>query len=215
MAPIQFWRLILILLTSSLTPLPTAADMTTGRPGHGLIGYSITMYKPLCAYTCRASITNPLDCNTASPNPSNPSNSSVGVEAMNMTTTTATKLVRRMSMSHDEPTPECYAINEPFLQTLAYCMLTHCGSDEEVSVWQRERYWAKNVAGREVQQLAPKWTYQAALSRVEDSEQVPNATISPDQMLMAAGLVDEEVYGENWNGYGMFERMEVRHEAYG
>src|SRR5690242_12064562 len=45
------------LLTVLLATWHTANAMTSsGRRGYGLIGYGIDMYKPLCAYSCRAVI---------------------------------------------------------------------------------------------------------------------------------------------------------------
>lgn len=41
--------------------------------------------------------------------------------------------------------PECYATDDAFLQSLAYCISTHC---QGTPSWELERYWKMNVAGR-------------------------------------------------------------------
>lgn len=73
--------------------IPVASHNTNGRPGHGLIGYGISMYKPVCAYACRASITNPLVCD-------NTIDHDMAMDAA--------------SMAMDTPSPACYANNDPF-----------------------------------------------------------------------------------------------------
>lgn len=44
-----------------------------------------------------------------------------------------------------ETEPECYATDDVFLQSLAYCISTHCKGTQ---AWELERYWKMNVAGR-------------------------------------------------------------------
>ncbi|KAF4972609.1 hypothetical protein FSARC_882 [Fusarium sarcochroum] len=59
--------------------------------------------------------------------------------------------------------PACYASNNIFLRTLAWCISTRC---PDFSVWKLERYWAANAAGSDNVQPDPKETYQQALSKV-------------------------------------------------
>lgn len=169
--------------------LPLAVEAASGRPGHGLIGYGITMYKPPCAYACQASISNPLNCNEH--------------DAHDM------QMIRRMSgMDMDTPSPECYATNEPYLQTLAYCMSTHCS---DVEVWKLERFWKMNIAGRKLDQPSPKMSYQQAL---ESLTQAPDEVIPAEEMLHVASLVDEEAYLSGYGGDHTFEINEERHSRY-
>lgn len=168
--------------------LPLAVNGSQGRPGYGLIGYGIPMYKPPCAYSCRSSISNPLDC---------------GDHEHHM------PMVRRMSgMDMKMPTPECYASNTPFLQTLAYCMSTHC---QDVEVWELERYWEMNVAGRLVHQPSPNMTFQEALESISEP---PTEVVPAEEMLMSVSLVDEESYVGNFNGNFGFESNETIHSRY-
>ncbi|KAF2773969.1 hypothetical protein EJ03DRAFT_323320 [Teratosphaeria nubilosa] len=162
---------------------PVQSMISAGRPGHGFIGYGITMYNPRCAYACHDSISNPLRCSTED-------NSMPGMTMW------------------DTP-PECYANDDPYLQTLAYCIFTRC---EDVEVWQLERYWNMNVAGRHTRQPLPKYSYQEAMAKIE---RLPNSTISKDDVLAAVSLVDEETYDANDNTLRVVEKMEARQDDYG
>src|ERR1700761_6532539 len=118
----------------SLVVVPILGEMTSGRPGHGLNGYGIQMYKPPCAYACRDTISDAtLNCGTWSV-----------MDGMNM------------SMA----SPECYASDDNFLQPLAWCIHTRCPGKYEkpsdVAVWKIEKYWIENVAGIVEGQPLPK-----------------------------------------------------------
>ncbi|EAW19858.1 putative ferric-chelate reductase (Fre2) [Aspergillus fischeri NRRL 181] len=181
----QYQRAAQILLYLAI---PVASHDTNGRPGHGLIGYGISMYKPVCAYACRASITNPLNCGTA-------------VEHEIDTDMSRTTM--------NTPSPSCYANNDPFLQTLAYCMHTHC---TDVSVSVLEHYWELNVAGRQQHQPSPKESYQEAL---ESLARPPTIILNTSAVLDIASLVEEETYLSNYNTLWAFEAVETSHERYG
>lgn len=167
--------------------LPVAVfSVSTGRPGYGLIGYGIDMYQPTCAYACKDSISNPLNCDDRD-----------------------MRVVRRMGgMSMEKPSPECYATNDPYLQSLAYCISTHCAN---VDMWKLERFWLMNVAGRKLRQPMPKMPYQEAL---ESIDQVPTKVVPSDEMLHNATLVDEETYLSNYNGNHGFEMNEGTNSRY-
>lgn len=169
--------------------LPLAVQGSSGRPGYGLIGYGISMYKPPCAYACKDSISNPLNCDEHADH--------------------HMRVVRRMSgMDMEKPSPECHASNEPYLQTLAYCMSTHC---EDVEVWKLERFWKMNVAGRALHQPSPKMTYQEALESIDEA---PSKVTPAEEMLHGVSLVDEETYLSSFNGDHTFEIHEGRTNRY-
>src|ERR1700753_2324525 len=112
------------LFLASLLVVPSMGMTTVGRPGHGLMGYGITMYRPVCTYACRDTIADAeLVCGTWSV-----------MDGMNM------------SMA----SPECYATDDAFLQTLAYCIHTRCPGPKEkerdVPLWKIEKWWTENVA---------------------------------------------------------------------
>ena len=160
-----------------------------GRPGHGFLGYGIEMYKPLCATACRDPIASTmLMC-------SEPMDDS-DMASMDM---------------GPETSPECYATDVAFLQTIAYCVSKHC---EGTSVWEIEKWWNMNVPGRLPVQPVPKETYQRTLDKVSLSP--PHRTFTEDdEELMEPSLVDEELWLATWNGDGHFEAGEQRNSRYG
>jgi len=81
------------------------AMVSYGRPGPGSIGYGIKMYNPGCAAAC-----NPIFWSDEA--------SMDDHDGM---------VVKRMDMSSAAPSLKCLATNDPYLQSLAYCMSTHCG----------------------------------------------------------------------------------------
>lgn len=148
------------------------------------------MYKPTCATACRDSVTNPLNCNG---------------------TTDHHHMMKRMGgMSMEKPTPECYANNDRFLQSVAYCVSQHC---QDVEPWKIEQWWTRRIVGKIPGQPRPKETYQEALARVVIP---PNTTIPTDEMLMDENtLVAEDTYLANFNGDDVFEVNESTHVRYG
>lgn len=116
---------------------------------------------------------------------------------------------KRMDMSMEVPSPECYASNDPFLQTVAFCVSTHC---DDVPLWELEQWWSRRLTGRAADLPKPKQSYQEALAKVVAR---PNSTTPSDEMLMETSLVDEETYLANYNGNGAFEKNESTHVRYG
>ncbi|KAF7175084.1 hypothetical protein CNMCM7691_006488 [Aspergillus felis] len=181
----QYQRAAQILVSLAI---PVSSHGTDGRPGHGFIGYGISMYKPVCAFACRASITNPLDCNGAADH-------NMGMDMS--------------SMAMDTPSPSCYANNDPFLQTLAYCMYTHCAG---IPVSALENYWDLEVAGSLQHQPSPKESYQKALGSLAKP---PTTTLNASAVLDSLSLIDEETYLDNYNTLSTFADVETSHETYG
>lgn len=163
--------------------------VSTGRPGHGLVGYGISMYKPLCAFACRDVLsTSVLSC-------SSHTHESEGME---------------MDMHKGgETSPECYATDDAFLQTLAFCMATRC---RDVAVWDLERYWDRNVPGRQPNQPIPKVTYQQTLANMTSA---PSDNVVVGEVLTEPMIVSDEDWEGSYNAQGVFEEMESRHETYG
>jgi hypothetical protein len=165
--------------------------VSQGRPEHGLIGYGIEMYKPPCAHACRDTISNSqLNCSEAM------EDTHSGVSGMDMGGEIVTE-------------PECYATDDIYLQTLAYCISTHC---HHVEKWRLEQYWAKYTVGRDAGQPDPKETYQQALAKVTEA---PTKTLVSGDPLNQTSLVNEDDYTMNYNGDANFENVENIHEKYG
>ena len=161
--------------------------VSSGRPGHGLIGYGISMYHPLCAYTCRDVLASSmLNCS----------------ETMDMADSMG------MEMG-GETTPECYATDDSFLQTLAGCMSDHC---QNMPIWDLEKYWMMNVAGTAVNQPLPKATYQQTLANITAK---PTDTLVAGEDLNKTMLVSEKDFQASHNALSVFEAMEDNHETYG
>ncbi|KAE8378513.1 ferric reductase [Aspergillus bertholletiae] len=135
------------------------------------------MYKPPCAHACRSSITNPLNCSSSSED-------GIGIK---WTVETS-------------PDPECYATNDGFLQTLAYCIYSHCQMVPNSTL---QKYWEQSL---------PKEAYQQALQSIGF---MPNITTDVSTVLESASLVPEELYDLNWRTLTAFEKVEATHERYG
>ncbi|KAL8996294.1 MAG: hypothetical protein Q9169_004180 [Polycauliona sp. 2 TL-2023] len=118
-------------------------------------------------------------------------------------------MLRKRAHMDMETSPECYATDDNFLRTLAYCMSSHC---QGVTFWDLERYWNLNVAGRQSDQPIPKATYQQTLARITTK---PTDTLVLGEDLNQTMLVPDEDYQASYNAQGNFERMERRHEKYG
>lgn len=166
------------------------AMVSSGRQGYGLIGFGIEMYVPPCAYACKGSIGNPLHCDDAM------SGDHGG-------------MVKRMSgMGGESPSPHCYATNTPFLQSVAYCISKRC---QQVDVWELERWWKRNIAGRKTVQPIPKWTYQETLETLSSP---PTSVVPSEDMLHTPTLVDDETYQAAFIGNNRFQINEKVHNTY-
>ncbi|KAF2473683.1 putative ferric-chelate reductase [Lindgomyces ingoldianus] len=183
MLSFQFFGVALLLIS-------TATCMTSqGRKGHGLIGYGIVMYKPNCASACRdCTSTGVLNCSTVMED-----DKGMDMGGMDMT----------------ETSPECYATDDVFLQTLAYCISVKCA---QLPDWEKEKWWKLNVAGRNQVQPNPKESYRQALDMVTSP---PTEIMVSGEPLNKTMLVSEDDYVANWNAEYQFEKQEEIHERYG
>ena len=181
---------ILSLLVLALHLASSECEVTTSRAGHGLIGYGIDMYDPNCAYTCRGVLaSSALECS---------------IPAMSGSGTST-------SMSMDAETePACFASDDTFLQTLAWCISTHCKN--EVPIYVLEKYWLRNVAGTQSVQPSPKYSYQQALAKIAGD---PTETINSGNPLNTTSVVAEEDFIANFNAQAIFQAEEILHEEYG
>ncbi|KAF2812738.1 uncharacterized protein BDZ99DRAFT_569364 [Mytilinidion resinicola] len=176
---------LFFLVAICLNSLLATAVVSNSRRGHRLISYGITMYKPTCAFACRDTISgSPLNCST---------------EEMEMGS---------MDMGGASTGPECYATDESFLQTLAWCISTHC---QGVTVWKLERFWRMNVAGNGAVQPDPKETYQRALAKVTNP---PTEILVTGDPLNKTSLVTEDDWIANYNVDSISEIQEDTHERY-
>ncbi|KAK4100929.1 hypothetical protein N658DRAFT_524460 [Parathielavia hyrcaniae] len=177
----------LAMLLTSLFVAPAQAHVTNGRERYGVIGYGIDMYNPTCAFACIDTVRGwPLDCHEHD-----------GHGGMD---------------SHHTPsaTPECRASSDPYLQTLAWCLHTHCPGVKNSTL---ETVWEMDVVARQKVQPLPAYSYQVALSRAAAAP--PTSVLDAEATLNTMSLVDEQSWLANFNGLEVFEKMEVRAETYG
>lgn len=106
--------------------------------------------------------------------------------------------------------PDCYATDNAYLTTLAWCWNVRC-NDTQVS--ELEQYWytdAVGVAPISVQP-APKWTYQETLRQIEEA---PTTDMVAYELLNRTSLVSFEDWALTYRTLGNFERSENRHSEY-
>ena len=152
-----------------------------GRVAHGTIGLGQAQYAPVtCAYACRSSMASwMLTCS---------SDADMDMSDMSM-------------MDSMTPTPDCYATNDPFLTSLAWCIKTHCPQDLQMS--QLEGFWEMNVAGRMDIQPLPKYSYQDALARIKTT---PTKVHNTSFVLNNTELVSEFFYSMVYGSLDGIER---------
>lgn len=180
----------LLITVTALLGQTQAKDFYGRIASHGTVGLGLEMYAPVtCAYACRATMGSwMLDCTTSTSTPTDHS-------GMDM------PMNKRDMMYMAPPTPACYATNEPFLTSLAWCIYTHCPADTPIS--ELERYWEENVPGRMENQPKPKYSYQHALGMIEgDPQTVHNSSL----MLNQTELVSGHMYHMNM---GALEGIEI------
>ncbi|WVW82351.1 hypothetical protein I302_104358 [Kwoniella bestiolae CBS 10118] len=205
---------LLLCFTLLCTVVHSVTPDSTGRKGHGLIGYGIDMYSPVCCTACRDVTPTYLYCNPEDVLEDMGGHSMVVLPPslsrrqhdmdMGMNDTIQGKVATEM------PSPECLADNVPYLQTVAYCISTHCGSD--VGLEKREEWWRLNIVGRMPDQPDPIMSYQEALSSIHIT---PNVTLDEEAAMVVPVLVLEDDYIADKNICVNFQRAEKMHSKYG
>ncbi|KAF1984279.1 hypothetical protein K402DRAFT_406240 [Aulographum hederae CBS 113979] len=153
-----------------------------------LIGYPISMYKPLCAFSCRDSISSaPLSCSEEGHGGGH-----MGHGGSAMTT------------------PECRSADTPFLTTLAFCINSTC-SAFGIETWRLEKYWADKCTGDP--SVLPKWTYSDTLRQLQGApaQELPEE----EAVLNYTALVPHETWDGNYRTLENFEEQETKHSRYG
>lgn len=167
----------------------SAALAQEKRSEYGFVGYGIDAFDPFCAFACRDSISGAtLSCSTVM-------SDDMGVMSD----------MSGMVMTE----PECYATNDAFLQTLAWCVHAHC---EDVAVWKLEQFWKANVAGTYAHQPDPKDTYQQALAKIDGT---PTAEYNETGTLNETSTISEDLWFAAYNTDTIFIHQESQQEKYG
>lgn len=158
---------------------------------HGTVGMGITLYQPFCMYSCQGAVsTLYLSCTTFE-------------DDTDMT------MDMSMDMGMDDAvmgitSPECYATNTPWLQTLAYCFKQSCAADgvseETIEIqWSLMSYAAANES------------YQSNIPTV-----APTTELEADATwLNATSLVNQDMYDSYDRTLRNFYFQEVTHVRMG
>ncbi|KAF5000357.1 hypothetical protein FGRMN_1825 [Fusarium graminum] len=158
------------------------------RERYGVIGYGISMYDPPCAFSCIQTVGSwMLQCD-------DDHNMGEHMSSMHMAAAT----------------PECKATNDAFLQTVAWCIYTHCPDQKNSTL---EKIWEMEVVGRLKVQPTPKYSYQTALSLV--IKEPPTMILDSQEILNRTSLADEDAWQSNFNADYIFEKMDALNERYG
>ena len=155
----------------------------------GLTGFPANVYDPCCATACLRSLnTLTLNC------------SSKGVTVGMVTFSTPT---------------ECYAVDTPFLTSVAWCAHIKC-ADYHVTASLMEYWWDMQVTGQKaagVKAVPAKWTYGEALAQVTKP---PTFQLSStDTVLNTTALVAPEIYTEQYNVLYGVQREGTVENGYG
>ncbi|KAI1441990.1 hypothetical protein F5Y02DRAFT_410403 [Annulohypoxylon stygium] len=105
--------------------------------------------------------------------------------------------------------PNCYATDDNFLRSMAYCISTHC---RDVSQTRLEHYWEYFLVGRSPKQPTPKEPYSVALLHADPP---PKAIVESRAFLNTTTLVDEEIYSASYNSLVLGEEIETRQSNFG
>lgn len=148
-----------------------------------------TDYDPLCAHACLRVFTSPmLSC-------SDMSNMDMDMMALSMYTW-----------------PECFANDDNYLKSMAYCMHTRCPpknlpleqrrwfANDRISDAKLVWFWENRMTGNP--SVIPKWTYGEALARVTEP---PTRVLDPSDTLNYTALANDTAWtvqaGTLWSVY--------------
>ena len=157
---------------------------------HGTIGYGINMFHPYCCSACSDSLAMVyLNCTTFSE-----SNGADGGMSM--------KLRKRMDMDMAGTTSdECHATNRPYLETLAYCVQSHCDA-EGISDRKQDSCFQRLAAGGvAVPSLANSLPTTAPTEELAEDAMWLNKTMLVNEVYWMAdrGTIDEFETSEEYH----------------
>ncbi|KAI1652928.1 putative rerric reductase like transmembrane component [Daldinia decipiens] len=104
---------------------------------------------------------------------------------------------------------DCYATDDSFLRSFAYCISTHC-FDTPLS--DLEHYWTNFLIGRKPGQTSPKESYSITLTHIDPP---PAVVVNPTSMLSQTTLVAEEDYLSEYDHVFSFQQVETRQTEFG
>ena len=144
------------------------------QDGHGILGLGLVRYNPLCAAACTEAIQKTrLSCSL---------NGSVYISHATFPNTL----------------PSCFASDEPYLTTLAWCIQQHCPDQEDPA--RIEHFWKTKITMNANKPPFPKWTYQQALVHIQDP---PTVVVAPQASLNETSIIDEAAWEIHRDTYAM------------
>ncbi|EKD13649.1 uncharacterized protein L3040_004142 [Drepanopeziza brunnea f. sp. 'multigermtubi'] len=187
---------------SSLTLLLLlAVRVAIAQSGHGIIGFGISYYQDQCCQACYDSLSALyLSCTTFSSDmsPGMEMEMDMGMDMdmdMDMETTMATT---------GTTSPECYASNSPWLQTMAYCIKSNCDARGFPAEKQVTCFRQHAVMG------APTPAFEESLP-----PEAPTVELAADAMwLNTTSLVNRDTYESTYGTEAEFARAEYIHARY-
>ncbi|KAK1961648.1 ferric reductase like transmembrane component [Colletotrichum sublineola] len=161
------------------------------QTGSGIIGFGISLYPDLCCQACHDSLSSLyLNCTNFSS-----SMDMSGMEGMSMS---------GMDMQMGTTSPDCYASNTPWLQTMAYCIQKNCNAHGYPADKQAKCFSNQAVGG------APSPTFEESLPSV-----APTTELASDaKWLNKTSLVNQALYDSTYGTNGEFARSEYLHTRY-
>ena len=157
---------------------------------YGLTGFPANSYDPVCAtacYRCLYGLT--LECSKQD-----------GVTIGMVTFVTST---------------ECYAANEPFLESVAWCASTKC-ADVSPSPALMEYWWDQQITGQKntgTRTVPAKWSYGETLSHIQEPPTFQLA--ETDTTLNTTALVPPHQYAAQYNVLASTQREGVVTNSFG
>ncbi|KAK5059984.1 hypothetical protein LTR84_009867 [Exophiala bonariae] len=122
-----------------MLPLLLRGSLLLTAASAAFVGLGTTAYKPYCCTACRASLA--------------------------AATLACTPHHHGGAHSHGATTPpDCYASDEAFLTSLAYCLNVTCTDQEQLPIWELEKWWAQKVT--ENPTVPPTLLYTQALGLI-------------------------------------------------
>ncbi|KAF3801917.1 hypothetical protein GCG54_00015139 [Colletotrichum gloeosporioides] len=180
--------------TSVIVVLLVLALGVSAQVGSGVIGFGISLYQDLCCQACHDSLSSLwLTCTTFS-----------NATASSMPGMSGMSNMPGMNMPMATTSPECYASNTPWLQTMAFCIQQHCTADGYPADKQAECFSNQAVGG------VRSPTFEQSMPFIAPTiELAANAT-----WLNITSLVNSEVYSSTYGSEGEFRRSEYLHSTY-
>ena len=102
--------------------------------------------------------------------------------------------------------PQCYATDDNFLQTLAYCISRHC----KVDIVELEEFWKQYTTGWQISIPAPKYDYETAVQLAG----IPTYHVSWGQELKHVSVIFEEDYEKSYASLSDWTDSENLHTRY-